>query len=153
MRELDKKIFSPTSCMYHYLNMAKGNFREYLQGEEVRIKKYFYVLRPILAAKWIEKYNSIPPMEFQVLLEDIFEPGKLKESVSTLLERKIAGEELNLEPRVEIINEYLVKEIDHLEAYTKGVNIDIPDPTMELDQLFNNTLKEVWSEELAELFN
>lgn len=153
MRELDKNIFSPTSCLYHYLNMAKGKFRDYLQGDEVRIKKYFYVLRPILAAKWIEKYNSIPPMEFQSLLEDILEPGELKESVSTLLKRKIAGEELNLEPRVDIINKYLNKEIEHLEAYIKGLNLDIPDPTMELDQLFRNTLKEVWYEELAELFN
>ncbi|MFC4323266.1 nucleotidyltransferase domain-containing protein [Litchfieldia salsa] len=153
MRELDKNIFSPTSCLYHYLNMAKGNFREYLQGNEVRIKKYFYVLRPILAAKWIEKYNAIPPMEFQALLEDILEPGELKESVSTLLKRKIAGEELNLEPKVDIINEYINKEIEHLEAYTKGLNLDIPDPTMELDLLFRNTLKEVWNEELTELCN
>jgi uncharacterized protein len=153
MRELDKNIFSPTSCLYHYLNMAKGNFRDYLQRDEVRIKKYFYVLRPILAAKWIEKQNSIPPMEFKALLEDILPPGELKESVSTLLKRKIAGEELNLEPRVDIINEYLNKEIEHLETYTKGLILDIPDPTLELDQLFRNTLKEVWNEELTELFN
>ena len=113
MRELDRYIFSPTSCLYHYLNMAKGNYRDYLQGNEVRIKKYFYVLRPILAAKWIEKYNTIPPMEFQALLEDILDPGELKESVSTLLKRKIAGEELNLEPRLDIINEYLNKEMEH----------------------------------------
>ena len=26
IRELDKNIFSPTSCLYHYLHMAKGNF-------------------------------------------------------------------------------------------------------------------------------
>lgn len=143
MRALDKNIFSPISCLYHYLNMAKGNFRDYLQGNEVRIKKYFYVLRPILAAKWIEKYNSIPPMEFQALLEDILQPGELKESVSTLLKRKIVGEELNLEPRIDIINEYLNKEIEHLEAYTKGLNLEIPDPTSELDQLFRDTLNEV----------
>lgn len=153
IRELDKNIFSPTSCLYHYLRMAKGNFRDYLQGNEVRIKKYFYVLRPILAAKWIEKYNSIPPMEFEILLEYILQPGELKESVSTLLKRKKAGDELNLEPRVDIINEYLNKEIEHLEAYTKGLNLEISDPTMELDRLFISTLKEVWNEELIELFN
>ncbi|WP_078555912.1 nucleotidyltransferase domain-containing protein [Bacillus alkalicellulosilyticus] len=151
MRELDKKIFSPTSCLYHYLNMAKGNFREYLQGSQVKIKKYFYVLRPILAAKWIEKYNEIPPIEFQELLQDILPSGEVNEAVSILLKRKIAGEELNLETRVDVINEFLNKEIDHLETYAKQLNIDIPDPTMELDQLFRNTLKEVWPQELAKL--
>ena len=49
--------------------MAKSNYREYLQGENVRIKKYFYVLRPILACKWIENSNTMPPMEFEKLLE------------------------------------------------------------------------------------
>jgi len=29
--------------MHHYLSMAKGNFREYLKGETVKAKKYFYV--------------------------------------------------------------------------------------------------------------
>lgn len=152
MKALDKNIFSPISCLYHYLNMAKGNFRDYLQGNEVRIKKYFYVLRPILAAKWIEKYNSIPPMEFQVLLEDILQPGELKESVTTLLKRKIDGEELNLEPRISIINEYLNKQIEHLEVYTKGLNLEIPDPTNELDQLFRDTLNEVWNGNAAKSF-
>ncbi|CAG9622294.1 nucleotidyltransferase domain-containing protein [Sutcliffiella rhizosphaerae] len=152
IRELDKAIFSPASCLYHYLNMAKGNFRDYLQGNEVRIKKYFYVLRPILAAKWIEKYNSIPPLEFQVLVDDILEAGALKDSVLTLLKRKIAGEELNLEPKVDSINEYLNKEIQHLEAYVKSINLEVADPTAELDQLFRITLKEVWQDELVELF-
>lgn len=146
MRALDKNIFSPTSCLYHYLNMAKGNFRDYLQGNNVRIKKYFYVLRPILAAKWIEKYHSIPPMEFQALVEEILEAGELKESVLTLLKRKIAGEELNMEPRIDSINDFLYKEIKHLEAYSKGLNKEIPDPTSELNQLFRDTLTEVWDE-------
>ncbi|WP_201714729.1 nucleotidyltransferase domain-containing protein [Rossellomorea arthrocnemi] len=144
MRELDQRVFSPISCLYHYLNMAKGSFRDYLQGEEVRIKKYFYVLRPVLAAKWIEKYQSIPPMEFQELVEDLLPAGELKDSIATLLKRKKAGEELNLEPRLDIIHEYLHKEIEHLEAYVKSINIHIPDPTAELDMLFRNALNEVW---------
>jgi len=32
--------------------MARGNYREYLKGDVVWIKKYFYVLRPILAMNW-----------------------------------------------------------------------------------------------------
>ncbi len=145
MRLIDKNIFSPTSCLYHYLNMAKGNFREYLQGQEVKIKKYFYVLRPILAAKWIEEYNTIPPIGFQDLLDDIILPGELKDAINTLLERKIAGEELNLEPRIDVINQYLHKEIEHLDLYTKSINIQIPDPTIQLDNLFRETLEEVWN--------
>lgn len=71
MQELSKTIFAPNSCLHHYLNMANNNFREYLQGEEVKIKKYFYVLRPVLAAGWIEKFNELPPLEFPTLLNHI----------------------------------------------------------------------------------
>ncbi|WP_428908257.1 nucleotidyltransferase domain-containing protein [Niallia sp. Krafla_26] len=144
MRGLEKSIFSPKSCLYHYLNMAKRNFREYLQGDEVMVKKFFYVLRPILAAKWIEKYSSIPPIDFQILLDNLLPSGELKDTILILIKRKVAGEGLNLEPRIDKINEYLTKEIGNLEAYTQGLNIDISDPTYELDQLFRYTLNEVW---------
>ncbi|WP_226668172.1 nucleotidyltransferase domain-containing protein [Metabacillus litoralis] len=145
MRRIDSTLFSPNSCLYHYLNMAKGNFREYLQGEEVKIKKYFYVLRPILAAKWIEKYNMIPPIEFITLLEDIIPSGHLKNEVVTLLNRKIAGEEMKLESRIEVINNYLQDEIHHLEAYVKKINGKLSDPTYLLDELFRETLEEIWN--------
>src|SRR5207248_1183236 len=85
IRELSPLTFSPRSSMYHYLHMAKGNFREYLQGEYVKIKKYFYVLRPILACQWIEARGSMPPMEFEDLVEQMLPESKLKQEVYTLL--------------------------------------------------------------------
>ena len=145
MKELFINVFAPNSCLYHYLNMASNNFREFLQGDEVRIKKYFYVLRPVLAARWIEKYNTFPPLEFPILIEDILPDGELKKQIQTLLERKKNGEELDFEPRVEVINHFLNEEISRLMEYTKTLNTDIPDFTPNLDQLFINTLEEVWN--------
>ncbi len=48
--------------------MAEGNYREYLQKDSVRVKKYFYVLRPILACDWIKQTNTMAPIEFNILL-------------------------------------------------------------------------------------
>jgi uncharacterized protein len=145
MSELATNIFAPNSCIYHYLNMAKGNYRDYLQGQDVKIKKYFYVLRPILAAKWIEKYNTIPPIEFQSLVEEIIPEGDLRKLIDELLRRKIAGEELNLEPRIDQINLFLNDEIFRLEEYAKSIKNDIQDPTESLNQIFRETLDEVWN--------
>jgi uncharacterized protein len=145
MKELHSNIFTPTSCIYHYLNMARNNFREYLQGDEVKIKKYFYVLRPVLAAKWIEQYNEFPPLEFPILLEKLLPEGELKEEVSKLLKRKISGDELDLEPRINVINEFLNLEIDRLDKYVRTLSVELDDPTYELDQLFRDTLDEVWN--------
>ena len=61
LRVLSARYFSPRSCMHHYPSMAEGNYREYLQRDPVRVKKYFYVLRPVLACRWIEMHGTTPP--------------------------------------------------------------------------------------------
>jgi uncharacterized protein len=145
MKNIQNQVFSPQSSLYHYLNMAKGNFRDYLRNEQVKIKKYFYVLRPVLACVWIERYNTVPPIEFQTLVEELLEEGQLKQDILTLLERKINGDELNLEPKVTIINDYLEKEIIRLEEYTKNLKVPKDDMTPILDELFRTILDEVWA--------
>lgn len=151
MRELEQKIFSPVSCMHHYVSMAKGNFRDVVKGEEVGVKKYLNVLRPLLAAKWIEKCDSVPPIDFQELVEELVPGGEWKASIEDLLKQKRAGEEIYLEPRLDTIYEHLQKEIEHVEAYAKSIKKDSPDPTAELDMLFRGALREVWDEEWMEL--
>jgi uncharacterized protein len=145
LKAIQNQVFLPQSALYHYLNMAKGNFRDYLRGDSVKIKKYFYVLRPVLACIWIERYNSVPPIEFQTLVEELLEQGQLKEEIHTLLERKISGEELDLEPKVLVINDFLEKEINRLEEYTKTLKVSKEDMTPLLDDLFREVLEEVWA--------
>lgn len=107
IRALSPLTFSPKSCMYHYLNMAKGNFRDYLQGEQVKIKKYFYVLRPLLACGWIERYDAMPPMAFEELVQELVPATTpLYTEIHELLRRKKAGEELDLEPQLPAIQAF-----------------------------------------------
>lgn len=146
MKEISKDLFAPNSCLHHYLNMASNNFREYLQGDEVRIKKYFYVLRPVLAARWIEKYNDFPPLEFPMLLDDIVPEGELKQQIQILLERKVNGDELDYEPKIEVIHYFLDGELVRLREYAQTLSTDIQDFTHSLDVLFKETLEEVWNE-------
>ncbi len=62
-REAMAAIYSCQKGIYHYRSMAKTNYRGYLMAEMVPLKKYFYVLRPLLATRWIETYRSAPPIE------------------------------------------------------------------------------------------
>jgi uncharacterized protein len=145
MKTIQNQVFLPQSALYHYLNMAKGNFRDYLRNDEVKIKKYFYVLRPVLACVWIERFNTVPPIAFQTLVEELLEEGQLKREILILLERKISGDELNLEPKVTVINDYLEKEIIRLEEYTKTVKVPKVEMAPILDNLFRTILDEVWA--------
>lgn len=124
--------------------MANTNFREYLKADMVRIKKYFYVLRPVLAARWIEAFHEFPPIEFQTLLEKVVPDGELKKEINVLLERKLRGDELDMEPRINLINSFLEQELKRLLEYAQKVSKEIEDPTPQLDILFRNTLNEVW---------
>ncbi len=142
MRELAKDFYSPKACMYHYLHMAQGNYREYLKGDIVRTKKYFYTLRPILAIKWLEQERDIVPTEFSVLVDTIMVKGQLKNDINELIAQKKQGAELDEGPRIASISDFLDSEITRLsnkkfESQFKRPAIDV------LDKLFRETFTEV----------
>jgi predicted nucleotidyltransferase len=121
LKTLSTAYFSPISSVYHYLHMASGNFRQYLQTDTVKVKKYFYVLRPLLAALWIEKHHETPPLLFETLLGQISDE-RIAESVKRLLERKRAGVEFDLEPKSEALNTFISTTIKHLEESAHDFN-------------------------------
>ena len=92
IKEFINEYFLAKSGIYHYISTAKTNYREYLKGEMVRLKKYFYVLRPILACKWIIDKNT-PPMLFSGLMESELE-AEMIPVVNDLLEMKINTPEI-----------------------------------------------------------
>lgn len=82
----------------------------------VKVKKYFYVLRPVLACRWILEKQTPPPMRFSELANACLDQS-LMPAVSDLLRLKIETPEIGLGPRIDVINEYLdssIEEIDHL---------------------------------------
>ena len=98
LRELAEVFYSPPAARNHYLSMAKKNFRGYLQDETVRFKKYFYVLRPLLAVLWIDQGRGRPPMTFIELLQTVDDPALLAE-VDELLALKRSADESAHGPR------------------------------------------------------
>ena len=143
LRSLVTECYSPIACGHHYLHMAQGNYREYLKNDPVWIKKYFYVLRPLLAIKWIEQKNSVMPMGFGTLVEELIEDDRLKSAIEGLLERKRQGLELDRGARIPLISEYIESELKRLE--TQLGNLTAPKPaTDKLNKVFRLTLETVW---------
>ncbi len=140
MRAAAAGYFNPKSCLYHYLSMASGNFREYLKRDFVRTKKYFYVLRPVLACMWIERTNTMAPTEFQKLLDAEVPESDLRLEINKLLARKMNGEELSEEPKIEILNAFLEGKIEYYTAYLKDYQfLKQPDTEM-LNRIFRTSL-------------
>jgi predicted nucleotidyltransferase len=146
LRELSEKYFNPRSCMYHYLSMAKGNFNEFLKDRDlVKIKKYFYVLRPVLACEWILNEKSFPPMEFDRLVDSQVRDTHVRKAIDALLVRKMAGEELREEPKIDVLNELLAARIEYFSDLVGEIDTVDKPQTIMLDELFRSTLREVWN--------
>lgn len=143
MRKLAQVHYSPTACQYHYLHMARGNFREYLRGETVWIKKYFYVLRPLLAMNWIERSLGVVPTDFNVLVDRLVTEPSLRTEIERLLAAKRAGTELDRGPRIELISRFIESELNRWEGQ-KIASHRLVDFTNELDGVFRESLAEVW---------
>lgn len=142
LRSLLPSYYSPRACMHHYLNMASGNLRHYLQGESVWTKKYLYVLRPVLAAKWLEQDLGVVPVEFDHLVEELVDDPELRRAIEELLARKRQGAELDKGSRIEIISRFVESEVERLEAKrSRTAGRDLPfEP---LNRLFRGMLEGV----------
>ena len=153
LRALMAAYYSPTAVLYHYLHMAQGNFRDYLKGPEVWVKKYFYVLRPLLAIRWVEQGMGVVPMAFEKLVEHVVDAPALRQAIDDLVRAKRQGAELDYGPRIEPISAYIEAELKRLahkqfeHEYGKPVV-----PMHELNRLFRAALEEVWAWKKGENF-
>ena len=111
LREIRKEYYSKKKSLYHYWHMANSNYENYLQGEKVRIKKYFYVIRPLLVAKWIVDHGTQPPMLLRELL-DAELPGELRPIVDELLDKKQKMPEMGLAPRIGELDRFIDRELE-----------------------------------------
>lgn len=145
LRDLIPVYYSPRKARYHYLHMAQGNARAYLKGDEIWLKKYFYVLRPLLAILWIDANLGAVPMEFDVLVERLITSVPLKQAIADLLATKRAGDELGRGPRIAPISDFIEHELKRLAA--PHVEANRPKPDVEaLNLFFREALDELWPE-------
>lgn len=88
--KLCQSYFCPRSNIHHYLGVAHGAM-ETMQEEEIKIKKLFYILRPLLAALWCDERDTIAPMSIFPLMDLL--SGNLRRKVLSLIEMKSTSAE------------------------------------------------------------
>ena len=134
-----KAYFSEERMLHHYLNTAISNLEPILAKPSVRAKKYFYVLRPLLACEWIMKYHEAPPVPFARLSELLAED--VRPAVEALLAVKTASREAEEVPQNDMILAYCRKACEKTEAYLKTLPEEEPAEWEELDRFFLNEIR------------
>jgi len=144
LRNLAPRAINNVALCYHYSHMARRNAREYLYRDKVKLKKYFYVLRPLLAIRYIEEGRGIPPVEFERLVESVA-PSAIRQEIRSLLEVKRVTPELGLGDPIPVINAFISRETErHGTAFHGQGRPDINERTEvaeELNALFRETIR------------
>lgn len=110
LRALAPEVVDSRALCFHYSHMARGNAREYLFGDQVRLKKYLYVLRPLFAIRHIEQGRGIPPVAFDELVEAAA-PKQIRPAIGDLLALKRQSAEVGLGAPIPLLDQFIEAEL------------------------------------------
>lgn len=134
-----KDCFSVKAAAYHYYGTANSTYCQYLQGDQVRYKKYFYALRPLLAGQYIRQHQCPPPVLFADLLQMEL-PAELRGSIADLLEIKRQSDEHEQGSQMPVIRDFIVSEINRQKAYLAALADDGRNEWDRLNAVFLNSI-------------
>jgi uncharacterized protein len=132
-----ERIAHGPACRHHYFNLGESLWKRHIADKAaVNLKKYFYIVRPAMALRWIRMHPHVrPPMNFQELLTGIDLSEPLTNALETLLIAKSRSKELGLAPRVPVIDEFVEAEFEAARNARQS-SPDQPDLRADADALF-----------------
>jgi hypothetical protein len=106
---------SPRALAHHYWSIARGQWRSEIEGRaQVRLKKYLYVVRPLLSLAWVAERGTPPPMAIGDLLAQSALPATARTAIETLLREKRETPELGARPPIAAIDDWAAGELERL---------------------------------------
>jgi len=139
---LTQKTAYGRSCLHHYLSLGQRQRRIYIEGKSsVNLKKYFYVVRPAMAIRWLRMNPDILlPMDFHGLKDGINLPDDLTAELDILLEKKSRSKELGEAEPIKLIDQFLNAEFSWAEKAVKEASRNKADRREDADKLFRKWL-------------
>ena len=86
--------FCARSNIFHYLGICRSALGSMGDSNDIKIKKLFYVIRPLLAALWCADKNTIAPISIFPLMELL--PFDLQKHLTELIKVKSTAKEAYL---------------------------------------------------------
>jgi predicted nucleotidyltransferase len=117
LRDIARQKYSSSAVFHHYSRMAFRNYRQYILNKikagdtEVPLKKYLYVVRPMIALLYVEQYKQLPPTNFIETLKLVEIDTATREAIHDLIDKKQAGHELGLGPSIPVLNDFAEKHL------------------------------------------
>ncbi len=99
LREAIPRWFSPIGGVHHYFKLASNSVEPLLNQSSYSVKKFLYVLRPLLCCHWIDLTRTMPPTEIFPMLDMDGIPCAVKDEIKTLI---VTKKELNEREQVTV---------------------------------------------------
>lgn len=99
----------------HYYCIALDHYDNYIRNKnEIKLKKYFYVLNSLSSAKYVLENSTNPPIEFDNL-RNMGIPSDYNQIVDELLDMKINNSEKKIISRNKELDAYIENEFNKLD--------------------------------------
>lgn len=136
IRDIANDCINPIRLMYHYQHIYCKHDEKYLQKEGYPMKRFLYYLRGVLACKWIEQHQTLPPVPFKELLDATVEDSEMRRLIDELIRIKRGEEEQDITIVDDRLVAYARTLADHYTQIANSFRPEIPHtPADKLDQL------------------
>lgn len=137
-RALFERHASPAALAHHYWSIARGQWHSEIdRREKVKLKKYFYCIRPLLSLAHVAREGSPPPMQLEALVAGSDLEPRLRADIADLLMRKRAAGELGPANRIPSLDAWIVASLERFEPSRLPLASDQPVETRDdADRLF-----------------
>ena len=144
MRTLEPSFFNPIKTMYHYGSIYIKHDKRYLQNAAYPLKRFLYYLRGILACRWIEERQTMPPVLFSDLVKATVREESIRQKIDGLLALKRQSKENDLKEVDADLVEYARHWAEHFEQTISSFRPEIGhyDNSSELDSLLRKMVLE-----------
>lgn len=146
-RKLSHSFWDLKALIYSYIHLSRHNYEVYIRNRNsVRLKKYLYILRTILACAFMEKRNCPPCITIPELLP-FAEDSYARDFLLKIIEVKKQGELKTDRPDLRI-NSWIEHNIEHYMALAEALPEKHADISV-LDKFFCSSVLDYYNE-LAE---
>ncbi|OGF63564.1 MAG: hypothetical protein A2Y62_22160 [Candidatus Fischerbacteria bacterium RBG_13_37_8] len=140
--QLCNEYFSIRNAMHHYIGLTKNTLLSCVSNNTIKVKHYFYILRPLLSAIWISNYQQIPPMRFQHLLRLLKNNKNVMSIIKDLLEKNKESPKAAEIPVIPELQEFIQNEFSKYMDYASKHEKESKD-IEKLDKFFMKLLGDV----------
>ena len=131
------------ACLSHYQSLARRMWGEFVADREtVKLKKYFYILRPAMCLAWIrERPGEILPMRLQDLMAGVELAQAFRDEIDSLIARKAQMSEVGDGARITALDDFIQRQLAWADTQNLRTPVN-PSLSAEADALFRSFARE-----------